>query len=109
MALALVAALACGEIPADGSAVLVVEPPTVAGLGARDEVPVVTSRLLRARAGGWGVVAEGQGALRHAVRDPGAYRAEIPMVPRHLRRHLASFAGLDRDFVWIYVSPIDAR
>ena len=89
---------------------LVVTAATVADLGPGDDRPDLVTRLLRARPGGWDVVAEAAGDLRHAPAEPGAYRAEIRMKPRHLTRFLKGFAEYgERDYVWIYANPIYVR
>jgi hypothetical protein len=89
---------------------LVLTAPAIAGLSAADAEPEMITRLLRAREGGWDVVAEASGDLRHAVTEPGAYRSEVRLRPRHLARWLADFAHLaERDFVWIYANPVYVR
>ena len=62
---------------------------------------------MRAKPNGWDVVAEADGDLDYTAADPGAYRAEIRIEPRHLAPYLASFASLaERSFVWIYGDAI---
>jgi hypothetical protein len=71
--------------------------------------PVLTLRLLKARVGGFDVVAETQGpSLEHVVTSTGAYRAEVRMVPRHLEGHLGVFEPelMQRDFAWVYANAI---
>lgn len=88
-------------------ATLHVTRPSVSLLDRRAQAPIITVKLLRAREGGWDTVAEGQGDLDYTPAAPGAYRAEVRIVPRHLREYLASYAELaDQDFVWIYANPI---
>jgi hypothetical protein len=86
---------------------LLVDLPSVVDLDPDAAAPVLTARILRAREGGFDLVTEGESNLRHRVNEPGAYRAEIRMRPRHLARWLSSFADLgERDFVWIYSNAI---
>lgn len=86
---------------------LFVRMPHLARPDPSDPAPQLRARLLRARVGGFEEVAAGQGDLTWTVTAPGAYRAEIRMVPRHLARHLVSMQDLaDQEFVWIYSNPI---
>ena len=58
-------------------------------------------------AGGFEEVTRVEGDLDEAVAEPGAYRVEIRMEPRHLREHLGALADLaDREIVWIYGNAI---
>ncbi|MBX3126626.1 MAG: hypothetical protein KF718_07900 [Polyangiaceae bacterium] len=89
---------------------LVVTAATIAGLTSADRQPDRTTRLLRAREGGWDVVAEAALDLTFPVTEPGAYRVELRMRPRHLARWLSSFSELSEgDFVWIYSNAIYVR
>lgn len=84
-----------------------VAPPSVQNLDPAAEAPRITARLLKAREGGWDPVAEADEALAFVPTEPGAYRAEIRIEPRHLRALLASYSDLaDRSFVWIYANAI---
>jgi hypothetical protein len=81
--------------------------PSVQNLDPAVEPPRITARLLRAREGGWDLVTESDQDLVHAATEPGAYRAEIRIEPRHLRALLASYSDLaDQSFVWIYANAI---
>lgn len=81
--------------------------PSVTDLGEEPEPPKLTARILRATSGGWEVVAEGEGDLDVTVDEPGAYRAEIRMEPRHLRFYLRKHADLaENDYPWVYANPI---
>ena len=69
--------------------------------------PELMIRLLEATEDGWVVVAESETDLQHTVTEPGAYRAEVRMVPRHLEPFLSSYADLaEQDFVWLYGNAI---
>jgi hypothetical protein len=75
--------------------------------------PDLVIRLLRASAEGWQEVATEQGAegagltLTHTPTEPGAYRAEVRIIPRHLAPYVGEFSELlEEDFVWIYSNPI---
>jgi len=86
--------------------------PTLEQLDPAAEAPLLTVRLLRAidDDAGWEVVAtlehDDGPVLEHVTTVAGAYRAEVRMVPLHLR----AFFGADdallladgRDFIWIY-------
>lgn len=88
---------------------LVVVRPSVKELSKAVEPPLLTLRILRAKEGGWDEVARGDGAdLHYKPTEPGAYRAEVRMTPRHLAGWLSSYVELAKsgDFVWIYSNAI---
>lgn len=81
--------------------------PEVRDLDPGAEAPKIVSVLYRAVAGGFEEVTRVEGDLDEAVAEPGAYRVEIRMEPRHLREHLGALADLaDREIVWIYGNAI---
>jgi hypothetical protein len=88
-----------------------VTPPQVRNLDPKRTPPVLKVRILRAIEGGFDEVASGPGALSFTPSQPGAYRAEVRMVPHHLREDLGSDADrlLAKDFVWIYANAIYVR
>jgi hypothetical protein len=87
---------------------LVAAMPKVQDLDPGVQPPAITARLLRARDGGWDVVATAPQSLQQHLDTAGVYRVEIRMVPLHL----AAFLGRDADKlskserVWIYSNPI---
>lgn len=89
---------------------LVVKKPSLVRLDPSRMAPELKLRLLRARDGGFDEVASGAGDLSFAPALPGAYRAEVRMVPLHLREDLGGDADkvLDgvHDRVWIYSNAI---
>jgi len=96
------------EVNLTAGPILRVHAPRVRGLDPALEAPQMTTRLLRAVEGGFEEVARGGDVLEYAPSQPGAYRAEVRIVPLHLRADLGSDADeyLARDFVWIYANPI---
>jgi hypothetical protein len=91
-------------------ATLVVVMPEVTDLGADVEPPTLTARILRAETDHWEVVDEADADLSFTTTEPGAYRAEIRMQPRHLRYWLEPYGELaDKDFAWVYANPIYVR
>jgi hypothetical protein len=73
---------------------------------------VITGRIWRLDAGGATVLAEGPGPTLTAPLDQvGAYRVEIHITPRHVGGYLRDLGTTlaDKDYVWIYASPIYAR
>jgi hypothetical protein len=80
--------------------------PSVAGLDPEAPRPVIDGRILVANDGGWDVVSEGDTDLVLDA-EPGVYRAEVRMVPEHLRPSLGRFA---QDYlvetVWVYSNVI---
>jgi hypothetical protein len=96
-----------GDVSLSDAPRLVASLPRVEELGASEPRPDLVLRLLRARSGGWDVVQETAGDLEFSPAEPGAYRVEVRMKPRHLKRHLSSYLDLaDKDFVWIYSNPV---
>lgn len=90
--------------------------PRVQRLDPKVTPPSLTARILRAREGGWDVVASSSQDLAFSPAEPGSYRAEIRMVPRHLAAPLGSFGSMAGvgdvnlaevgDLVWIYSNAI---
>lgn len=87
---------------------LVVRRPTVAGRDPKTPAPELTLRILRAKEGGFDLVAEAKsGDLRWTVDQPGAYRAEVRMVPKHLQPWTGALKDIATDeVIWIYANPI---
>lgn len=88
--------------------VLHVALPSVRRLDPERTPPELTVRLLRAEEGGFREVARGEDDLSFTPAEPGAYRAEVRIVPHHLREDLGGDADdvLAGDFVWIYANAI---
>jgi len=99
------------EVDLADAPVLRVTRPSVRNLDPAREPPLLTLRILRAIDGGFEEVASGHDGLAFAPTQPGAYRAEVRMVPLHLRENLGSDAPtlLAKDFVWIYANAIYVR
>lgn len=82
--------------------------PKVKDLDPAVEAPVLKLQLLKAREGGWDEVAViTEGTLELPVTQPGAYRVEVRMVPKHLK----NFAGTRRAFFtaerpWVMTSAL---
>lgn len=81
--------------------------PSVRELDESGPQPELTLRLLRAEEGGFSLVTQSAGDLEHTVSEPGAYRVEVRMRPRHLAPFLASYGDrAEVDYVWIYSNAI---
>ncbi len=92
-------------VPAAG-ATLELSLPKVYALDPRGSAPRISGRVLKAQEGGWQVVAEGSGDLSLEV-GPGAYRAEVRMIPYHLERWLGEEPERYlQEMVWIYSNAI---
>jgi hypothetical protein len=86
---------------------LVVTMPQVRDLDPDYPQPGLTIRIFKAEEDGWALVTESETDLEHKVTEPGAYRAEVRIVPRHLAHFLSSYADLaEEDFAWIYGNAI---
>jgi hypothetical protein len=101
----------------EGEVTLHVEAPVVIARDPATMPPVVQLRLLRADVMGWQEVDLVEGdegsvpPLTVVITEPGAYRAEVRMLPRHIIQWLGSdYQDLaDQSFVWIYANPIYVR
>lgn len=72
-------------------------------------VPTIRARILRVDGNGVTEVAAGPGpTLTTALDQPGAYRVEILIAPRHLGPYLGRLgtSAADRELPWIYANPI---
>jgi hypothetical protein len=96
-------------VPLSGGVTLQVRVPTVARLDPAVTAPELETRILKATATGWQEVAlhKGQGVLQVAVKEPGAYRAEVRLKAKHLLNWLGSKPDLaDKQLVWIYANAL---
>ncbi|HVM98079.1 MAG TPA: hypothetical protein VMT89_16915 [Candidatus Acidoferrales bacterium] len=100
-----------GEVQFADHPLLRVTPPQVRNLNPMRTAPTLTVRILRAMDGGFTEVAAGPSSLSFTPTESGSYRAEVRMVPNHLREDLGSDADklLAKDFVWIYANAIYVR
>lgn len=99
------------EVQLADQPVLHVARPSVRNLDPNRQPPVLKLRILRAIANGFEEVASGDDALAFTPTQPGAYRAEVRMLPLHLREDLHHDAAtvLANDYVWVYANPIYVR
>lgn len=98
------------EVPLAMAPTLVTTVPTVRGLNAALPRPTVRARILRAEASGaWTEVAAGTDTVRYTPTQPGAYRAEVRMMPNHARPYLAGLERLVREVPWVYANAIYVR
>lgn len=91
---------------------LKVSMPTVERMSTGSEAPGLRARVLHAVAGGWEEVASStSGSISYTVTQPGAYRSEVRIVPRHVKQWLGTYqdlGALQRPWVYsnaIYVAP----
>jgi hypothetical protein len=93
-------------VPAGAAVELRLELPRVHGLSPNAAEPAIRGVISRAEEGSWAEVASGSDALEVEV-EPGVYRAEVRMIPEHLRSSLGERA---EDYlgerVWVYSNPI---
>jgi hypothetical protein len=93
---------------------LVVKRPKILHVDPAAPAPEMTLRILKADGSEWTEVASGDADLRFTPTEPGAYRAEVRMIPHHMGDHLRADAEflLERfgpsfdGWVWIYANPI---
>lgn len=99
------------EVKLSDAPTLRVTKPSIRDLNPARTPPAFTVRVLKAIDGGFEEVATGAGDLSFKPTAPGAYRAEVRMVPHHLREDLGDDAQdvLSKDYVWIYSNPIYVR
>ena len=97
-------------------ATLTVKRPAVKDLDPSRTPPTLTLRVLRAvddTAGFVEVARADEGDLAVALTEAGVYRAEVRMVPHHLREDFNDDANAilqeGRDFVWIYGGTFTAQ
>jgi hypothetical protein len=69
---------------------------------------LLSMRIVRSTTTGGVEVAQGAGAtLDFVTTEPGAYRAEVHIVPEHARAHLGRLGdALVKDYVWVYANPV---
>ncbi len=98
------------EVSVASQPVFHVTMPTVQNLDPAKEKPELTIRIMRAidHDTGWVEVAKGTGDVTFAPTEPGAYRAEVRSLPKHLRQEFGPVADdwLSHDYVWIYSNAI---
>ncbi|HYD48024.1 MAG TPA: hypothetical protein VEB21_06745 [Terriglobales bacterium] len=99
------------EIALSSNPTLKVAAPEVRGLDRSAPAPELEVRLLRAIEGGFEEVASGPADIEFTPTVAGAYRAEVRMVPHHLRDFMSTDAAslLGHDYVWIYSNAIYVR
>lgn len=86
---------------------IVVEPPSVFGRPPGLPEPEIRLRLYRIDGQERRIIVDTPGAIDVAVPGPGAYRAEVGIVPRHLTPYLGEAADRYlREVPWIYSNPI---
>lgn len=98
-----------GTVAVTDNATLTVGVPRVLGLDRGLPAPEIHTTILRIDASGPAVVGTGEGPeVTAALSQPGAYRVEISMVPRHLAPYLGDLGPADAnaEVPWIYASPI---
>jgi hypothetical protein len=99
------------EIESSEGAELVVTIPDVHGLDPALPAPVIRARVIRIAPGGNATevaAIEGVGEQLRVGLEPGAYRVEVSIVPRHLGPYLGDLgpALAEVELPWIYASPI---
>ncbi len=71
------------------------------------ELDLVLLRADTSSKGGWKEVAKGKSAISFKPTAPGAYRAEVHFVPKHLKPYLGPTPGkYVKRMLWIYSNPI---
>jgi hypothetical protein len=85
--------------------------PQLRGFDGSKQAPQIQMRILRAVEGGFEEVVSGASDLDYQPTLPGAYRAEVRMIPYHLRDYMSTDAEilLAHDYAWIYSNAIHVR
>ena len=103
-----------GDTVAQNSTFVVIAPHVV-DLDPHATPPLLVTRILKAvdTSDGFVEIARGDTSVRAVLREPGAYRAEVRMVPRHLKAALRDDVGLlenadgtPRDVPWVYAGAV---
>jgi hypothetical protein len=71
-----------------------------------DPPPAIRVRILRSTATGGVEVATGDDMLEYTPTEPGAYRAEVRIIPHHAIPYIRSLELEATEMVWIYANPI---
>jgi len=101
-----------GEVGAAAGATLEVSVPTIYQLDPSLPAPDISAQIWRLDAAGKTMVAQGAGPVLTAPLDQaGAYRVEIHITPHHLGGYFRDLGPdlAEKDYVWIYASPIYVR
>ncbi|MBX3157446.1 MAG: hypothetical protein KF773_15835 [Deltaproteobacteria bacterium] len=98
-------------VPAGEGAMLAVDAPRVRALDPGLPVPTVRIRVLRIDPATRAVTEVGRADDANVAvpaAAPGAYRVEISIIPRHVGPYLGDLgpAMADREYPWVYASPI---
>ncbi|MEW5742195.1 MAG: hypothetical protein AB1938_24985 [Myxococcota bacterium] len=100
------------EVSLASGVTLTLARPAVKDLDPAADPPLIRLRILKAREGGWDEVAQStDGSVSFTVTEPGAYRGEVRITPKHLRPFIgrrADFIRAERPWVYsnaIYVTP----
>jgi hypothetical protein len=97
------------SVPPTTGATFDVTVPTIYQLDPGLPAPAITATIIRVDAAGPHTLASGPGPTVSAPADqPGAYRVEISIVPRHLAPYLGHLGPADaqQTFPWIYSNPV---
>jgi len=81
------------EVSLSSQPVLKVTAPTIRDLNPLRTPPLITTRILRAIDNGFEEVATGTTSVSFTPTQPGAYRAEVRMLPLHLREDMGGRRG----------------
>jgi len=97
-----------GEVPSGVTAGIVAKFPRIYGGQGFDEMPEISTRIIRIPpAGAAEEVASGTNDILIEDAQPGAYRAEVWIVPWHLKKWLGTEPlQFIREHIWIYSNPI---
>jgi hypothetical protein len=94
---------------ADGPEIVAVAP-EVREIDPDGPQPIITLHVMRAIEDGFEEVADDEGELHYTPTEPGAYRVEVRMTPRHLQPWTGQYTELTEiPRVWIYANPFYIR
>jgi hypothetical protein len=98
------------EIQVENAAKLVVKIPRIYGAGSFEEQPEINLRLLKITASEVSEIATGGADIVLESPSRGVYRAEVRIIPWHLKKWLGTNPDLFmKEYVWIYSNPIYVR
>jgi hypothetical protein len=95
------------EVSLANGPVFSIKAPTLRELPSDVDAPTITVKLYKAREVGWDELASSSTDVSFTPTVPGAYRAEVRILPRHLKKWIGNYSGwLKAERPWVYTNVI---